>query len=253
MLPKCYYVRLKVRARRCANMRRMTEVGRASRRDGAAGLMGPIRACSVALFGPAVYRGLTGKPSVALTFDDGPSESTPRLLETLARHGAAATFFMTGANAARLPGVACAVRSAGHEIGNHSYSHSAFCFRSAGFIRAELEQAQRVIALTTGVEPRLFRPPFGTRWFGSRVARRLNLTEVLWTVMGRDWRLNAGQVVARVVARAAAGGIVCLHDGRELNPNPDIRATLEAVDRLIPLLRDRGFQFETVSQLCLMN
>ena len=231
----------------------MTKVGWEPALRAASGWMYPIRACSLAFFGSAIYRGPLADGNIALTFDDGPSESTPALLDVLARHGVAATFFLAGANVDRLPGIAEAVKSAGHEIGNHAYSHKAFCFRSSRFIRGELERAQRSIHNATGVLPRLFRPPFGTRWLGSRSARRLNLTEVMWTVIGRDWKLNAEAVAARVTERAIPGAIICLHDGRELHPRPDVRVTLEAADRLIPLLRARGFQFRTVSQLCLMN
>ena len=215
--------------------------------------MYPIRACSLAFFGAAVYRGPEDGGAVALTFDDGPSESTPALLDVLAKRGVSATFFLAGANVERLPRIAAQVSAAGHEIGNHAYSHRAFCFRSSAFIRRELERAQRAIAEATGVLPRLFRPPFGTRWFGSRSAHRLGLTEVMWTVIGRDWKLNAEAISVRVSRRTAPGAIICLHDGRGLKPNPDIRATLEAADHLIPLLHSRGFRFRTVSQLCLTN
>lgn len=231
----------------------MTKVGWEPALCAASGWMYPIRACSLALFGSAIYRGPGHRTSVALTFDDGPSESTPSLLELLARHGVMATFFLAGANVDRLPRIAAEVRSAGHEIGNHAYSHRAFCFRSCRFIHGELQRAQCSIQSATGVLPRLFRPPFGTRWFGSRCARSLSLTEVMWSVIGNDWKWSAEAVTARVVRRAAPGHIICLHDGRELRPDPDVRATLEAVDRIIPLLRARGFQFETVSRLCLMN
>src|SRR5689334_496516 len=74
---------------------------------------------------PSVYKGCGDRPSIALTFDDGPSESTPEVLETLARYGARATFFQCGNNVRRLPSIARQVIEAGHEIGNHSYSHSA--------------------------------------------------------------------------------------------------------------------------------
>src|SRR5690349_18338350 len=81
------------------------------------------RGRSAGVFGPSVWRGPQDRRAVALTFDDGPSEETPRILEILARYGAPATFFQIGANVERLPGVARAVREAGHLIGNHSQTH----------------------------------------------------------------------------------------------------------------------------------
>jgi peptidoglycan/xylan/chitin deacetylase (PgdA/CDA1 family) len=71
----------------------------------------------------------------------------------------------------------------------------------------------------------------------------------MWTVIGRDWRLPAAAVVERVVGAAQNGAIVCLHDGRERTPHPDIRNTLEAVRQIIPALLEQGYHFETVSQI----
>ena len=84
--------------------------------------------------------------------------------------------------------------------------------------------------------------------------RRLKLLGVMWTVMGRDWKLPADQIERRVLAGAENGAIICLHDGRGVSADPDIGATLKAVGRLIPVLQSRGFTFETVSQLlCPIN
>jgi peptidoglycan/xylan/chitin deacetylase (PgdA/CDA1 family) len=71
----------------------------------------------------------------------------------------------------------------------------------------------------------------------------------MWTVIGYDWSRKADVVVERVSARAGNGAIICLHDGRELRANPDIGVTVEAVRRLVPMLLDRGYKFETVSRL----
>ncbi len=187
---------------------------------------------------------------MALTFDDGPSESTLSLLEELARQQVPATFFQCGANVERLPAVAREVRAAGHEIGNHSHTHPLFCFRSPWFIETEFRRAQEAILQVTGAAPSLLRAPFGARWFGFRRAqRRLRLLGVMWTVIGYDWRLEADSIVARVLRGISNGAIICLHDGRGLRTNPDIRETIEAVRRLIPRLRACGYSFETVSQL----
>lgn len=187
---------------------------------------------------------------MALTFDDGPSEGTPEILEILARYGAAATFFQCGANVERLPSIARAVSEAGHEIGNHSYAHPLLCFRPPGFIEDDLRRAQDAIQRRAGAAPRWFRPPFGVRWFGlARAQRRLGLTGVMWTAIGYDWSLGVEKVVARSMAGVSPGSILCLHDGRELRAKPDIGVTVEAVRRLAPMLLDRGYRFETVSRL----
>lgn len=209
-----------------------------------------VRGRSSTLLGPSVYRGCRQRQSIALTFDDGPSEGTNALLDILNHYRTPATFFVCGMNVKRLPGVTRSIAAAGHEIGNHTYSHARLYLRSPGFIAAELDAAQSIIADTTGKAPALFRAPFGARWFGLRPAQlRLNLLGVMWTVLGQDWKLPADRISRRVLAGAGNGGIVCLHDGRGVRANPDISATLKAVGQLIPVLQSRGFSFETVSQL----
>jgi peptidoglycan-N-acetylglucosamine deacetylase len=209
-----------------------------------------VRGRASSVFGPSAHRAPAGRHAIALTFDDGPSESTPQVLELLARHAVPATFFLIGANVERLPEIARAVRAAGHEIGNHSYTHPLFCFHSAEFIYRDLARAQHAIHHTTGIAPTLLRAPFGARWFGFRAAqRRLGLRGVMWTAIGYDWKLKADTIVSRMLPRVSDGAILCLHDGREVQARPDIRETVAAVGRLIPLLRDRGYKFETVSRL----
>jgi peptidoglycan/xylan/chitin deacetylase (PgdA/CDA1 family) len=162
---------------------------------------------------------------------------------------------MCGRNARRLPSIARAVAAAGHEIGNHTDSHPRFDFHSPEFIYGEMAVAQETLHLTTGATPRLFRAPYGVRWFGLRMAQqRLHLLGVMWSILGRDWRWPAPRVARHLLDRAANGAIVCLHDGRGIERAPDVRATLEAVESVIPSLKERGFSFDTVSRiLCPTN
>ncbi len=192
---------------------------------------------------------------IALTFDDGPSESTPKLLDLLERYRVRATFFQCGVHAERLPEIAREVSAAGHEIGNHTYSHAPLYLRSGSFIGSEVSRAQEVLTSVTGVRPRVFRATYGARWFGLRRAQEQNgLMGVMWTVMGLDWKLRGVEVARRLVERASNGGILCLHDGRERGIRPDISATIEGVEQAVPELGRRGYRFLTVSELlCLKN
>jgi len=202
------------------------------------------------LFGPSIYHGSGRRRAVALTFDDGPSEGTQPLLDYLEREGIRATFFMCGMNVRRLPEVAGQVAAAGHEIGNHSYSHPSLPFKSSQFIDKEFTDTQRIIACETGVAPMMLRPPYGLRWPGlAAVQQRLSLLAVLWTVIGNDWRWPARRIAERVLKYSSPGGIICLHDGRRVQPNPDITETIYAVREIVPILRDRGYSFGTVSDL----
>ncbi len=209
-----------------------------------------VRGRSASLLAPSVYRGSRDRRAIALTWDDGPSESTPAVLEILNKHGALSTFFQCGANVRRLPQVSREVLSAGHDLGNHTDSHSRLDFKPADFIYRELERAQQSIQHATGIYPHLFRAPFGVRWFGLREAQaRLDLLGVMWTAIGLDWKWPEQAVAARLIRAAKNGAILCLHDGRGLASKPDISATLGALRRLLPVLIDRGFHFERVTDI----
>lgn len=209
-----------------------------------------VRVPSCALLAPSVHRGAAGRPAIALTFDDGPSEATPELLEILARQRAPATFFQIGANVRRLPAVAREVAAAGHEIGNHSDTHPLLALKSPGFIDREIAGAQEAIESATGRRPRYFRAPYGVRWFGMRQAQqRLGLAGVMWSSIALDWKRQSPGVVSRLIAGAGPGAILCLHDGRVRQPRPDMGVTLQAVRELLPKLVELGFHFEKVTDI----
>src|SRR3569832_2035335 len=104
-------------------MRAMDPVSPTVAAAAAASLAWAVRGRSAGVFGRSCWRGSRSRPSIALTFDDGPSEGTGQLLEVLERYGVPATFFQCGANVDRLPAAAREAAAAGHEIGNHTYSH----------------------------------------------------------------------------------------------------------------------------------
>ncbi len=209
-----------------------------------------VRGRSSDVFAPSVWRGKKGRNAIALTFDDGPGPGTADILEILDRHHAKATFFQCGENVQRAPQLSRMVSEAGHEIGNHSHTHSNCALRSAEFIMSDFARAQQAIADATGKFPALVRAPFGVRWFGFReMQQALNLHGVMWTVIGRDWKLPANEISKRVTETVSDGAIICLHDGRGLTPNPDISSTTGALRQIIPALLDRGYHFETVSQI----
>jgi peptidoglycan/xylan/chitin deacetylase (PgdA/CDA1 family) len=209
-----------------------------------------VRGRSSQVFGPSVWRGKPGRRIVALTFDDGPSPATPRILDILASYNVPATFFQCGENVLRAPDLSRAVCAGPHEIGNHSHTHPNFALRRPPYIVGEFLRAQSAIAKATSRTPVLMRPPFGVRWFGFReMQARLGLMGVMWSVIGLDWKLAAPRIAERVLSRVRDGSIICLHDGRGTLKDPDARPTIEAVRRIVPALLEKGYHFETVSQL----
>lgn len=209
-----------------------------------------VRGRSSAVFAPSRWRGDRSRKSVAITFDDGPSPSTPRLLELLARYGVRATFFAVGRNVERHPVIARDIVAAGHDIENHSYSHPLFAGKRPSIVEEEFAAAQRAISGATGRMPRWLRAPYGVRWFGFREAqRRLSLRAVMWSVIGLDWKLPGPAIAQKVLTSTGEGDIICLHDGRGMLENPDIGPTIEAVRRILPALLDTGYHFETISEI----
>src|SRR5581483_5012008 len=182
-----------------------------------AGMAWAVRGRSSAVFGRSVWRGRPDRPAVALTFDDGPSESTPAILQTLAEYDIPGTFFQVGRNVERLPQIARAVASSGHAIGNHSYAHPMFCFRSPGFIELDMAKAQQTIQRHTGIKPEWFRAPFGVRWIGMcRAQERVGLRGVMWSAIAQECKWDAAGVYRRLSNGISNGVNLGLHDGREL-------------------------------------
>jgi peptidoglycan/xylan/chitin deacetylase (PgdA/CDA1 family) len=193
---------------------------------------------------------MPGRKAISLTFDDGPTPGTMKILDVLHQYAVKATFFQIGRQAEAAPEIAQAVSAAGHEIGNHSHSHPNMALKSAAAIADEFEKAQTTIVEKTGRTPSFLRAPYGVRWFGFRaVQERLGLTGAMWTVIGLDWKLPAEAISTRIVTRVGEGDIICLHDGRGTLKDPDISATVEAVRRIVPNLLEKGYHFETVTQL----
>jgi peptidoglycan/xylan/chitin deacetylase (PgdA/CDA1 family) len=209
-----------------------------------------VRGRSSQVFGASVWRGPPDRKELALTFDDGPSPSTPQLLELLHRHGIRATFFVCGMHVRRLQGVAREQVAAGHELGNHTDTHAHLWLRSPEFIYSQLARAQESIETATGTLPSLLRVPYGVRWFGLDQAQsRLGLTGVMWSTIARDWSLQSPAVAERLRRGARNGALYCLHDGRETQLQPDITNTIEALRRSIPELLDLGYKFRTAGEL----
>lgn len=224
--------------------------GAGSLAAGAAGVYYATAAVRSQWLGPTDWRGRTDTSSVALTFDDGPSEDTPRILDILRAYDLKATFFMLGRQVEAFPEIARTVAADGHEIGNHSYSHPLYLFRSRTETHLQLERAQRIIFEVTGREPRLARPPCGVRtpaYFAA--ARRLGLRTVQWDVAGFDWKERTSTEIAESVLRdVTAGSIVLLHDADSARKR-DRSATVAALPIIIEGLKAGELRVAPLSQL----
>lgn len=183
---------------------------------------------------------------VALTYDDGPSAAnTPELLDILARAGASATFFVVGTEVERHPELVERIVEAGHDVGNHTYSHRDPRNLNEPEFWDEVERGARVVASYIGSKP-LFRPPFGKVPRNSaHVCEGLGLRHILWSVDSGDTkRWMSARVVREVVRRVEPGDIILMHDG-----GPRRQRTIDATREILRELGDRGYRFVTVSEL----
>jgi peptidoglycan/xylan/chitin deacetylase (PgdA/CDA1 family) len=203
------------------------------------------------LFGPVISRG-PRMPVAYLTFDDGPNrEATPLILETLARAGVPAGFFLVGNHVARFPGIARAIARAGHAVGNHTQSHRKLHLLGPARIDREVSDAHRLIVEEVGVAPRMFRAPHGYRnpfLFG---AMRPHGYQVLgWTFGVWDSaRPGVEEIRRRVRAKLRPGSVILLHDGDGADPLGDRRQTAEALPGIIEDVRAAGYELRLVEEL----
>jgi peptidoglycan/xylan/chitin deacetylase (PgdA/CDA1 family) len=187
---------------------------------------------------------------LALTFDDGPDpDFTPRVLDLLGREGVRGTFFLVGERAARAPGVVRAIAAAGHEIGNHTWSHTNLWTCGPRRTESEIRRSHETLADLSGRAPALFRPPWGAVNAAMFPAlRRVGARCVFWSIQPEGRRpIDARTQAARVVRRAHPGAIVDLHDAEGTPRAPE--RLLEALPPMLAGLRERGFRFSTVSEL----
>lgn len=190
---------------------------------------------------------LTGqgrRDHIALTFDDGPDPaSTPAFLAILADQGVSATFFLLGRMSAAAPYLTRQLIDSGHEVGLHGWGHRCLLARSPRSTYDDLARGHEAITRITGLAPRWYRPPYGVLTTAALGAsRRLEMTPVLWTTWGRDWRADAtaSSVSARVQSRLAPGGTVLLHDSDCTSAAGSWTAASAALPGLIDEIRSRG-------------
>ena len=203
-------------------------------------------------YGRTFARSRRGSKKLALTYDDGPNDPhTLRLLEVLAKHNVRATFFLIGRYVRQQPDIVRQLIRAGHVIGNHTFTHPLLIFKTSRRIEAELMECQRVLSDAVGLEARLFRPPFGGRRPAvMRVARKLGLEPVMWSVTGYDWNASpAEQIEHKVSSRIRGGDVVLLHDGGHRAFGADRAQTVVATDRLLSRHKSEGYEFVTIPEM----
>jgi peptidoglycan/xylan/chitin deacetylase (PgdA/CDA1 family) len=187
---------------------------------------------------------------VALTFDDGPDPvHTPRVLELLGRAHVRGTFFLVGERAVRAPEVARAIVAAGHELGNHTWSHRSLWVCSPRETEREIRRGDEAIASITGRRPRYFRPPWGMVNLAMfPVLRRLGTPCVFWSLQTEGLRrCPPDRMVDRMIRGVRPGTIVDLHDADGV-PGAGGRL-IQALPTMLEGLRAEGYELVSLGEL----
>lgn len=204
-------------------------------------------------------RGSRAFKRVLLTFDDGPHpESASLILDTLKQHHITATFFVVGKQVKLHPEIVKRMVEEGHEVGNHTQDHLRLDTLSLEDVRNELVNCEINVERASGHRMSLMRPP-GMRFNPSilKVADELGYTTIGWNVAAKDFVPNIkkgdmtpelkaqlhttpDEIAQRVLSKAKNGSIILLHD---------CEVTAEALPRIIEVLEQEGFSFESSSEM----
>ena len=216
---------------------------------GAAALWQLSKSRTFQFFGRIVPRVETSQRLVALTFDDGPTrKQTAEVLRLLGERGVRATFFVTGGELEQNMEAGRDIVAAGHELGNHSYSHERMLLVTPSYVRREVERTDELIRAAGHTGEIHFRPPYGKKLLALPLyLSRHDRKTITWDVEP-DSELapdaDAAAVARHVVGRTRPGSIILLHV-----MYPSRAQTLKAVPPIIEGLEREGFRFVTVSEL----
>lgn len=178
--------------------------------------------------------------TIAITFDDGPSSFTDRLLDCLQENNAKATFFMVGQEISNFPDTVKKMNELGMELGNHTYSHIELTKLTQEEVSSEIGKTDQLLLDLTGQGASVVRPPFGS--INDTVKAEVGTPMILWSVDTLDWETqDTEKIVQAVMDNAGDGEIILLHD--------IFKETVDAAEIFIPKLIEEGYALVTVHQL----
>ena len=182
----------------------------------------------------------TTQKTIALTFDDGPSSFTDRLLDCLEANNAKATFFMVGKEIISFPDEVKRMKALGCELGNHTYDHTDLATLSASDISSQISRVDQELVNLTGQGATVVRPPYGS--VNDTVKATVGTPMILWSIDTLDWKTQDVQAtVEEVMNNVQDGSIILMHD--------IYSTSVDAAEILIPQLIEDGYQLVTVHEL----
>jgi peptidoglycan-N-acetylglucosamine deacetylase len=184
---------------------------------------------------------VTGGKVVSLTFDDGPSQYTGRVLDVLDRYHVKATFCQIGQQVGSFPAVEARIAAAGHTLCDHTWTHDeALPAKSIAVIDSQLSRTQAAIKTASGTTPSYYRAPggdFGTTTKLPSQLAKFHTIPLAWAVDSLDWkRPGVPTIVKNVISAVTPGAIILMHDG-----GGDRSQTLAALPKIITGLRAAGY------------
>lgn len=188
---------------------------------------------------------------IALTFDDGPSKETEKLLNILKKYKSKATFFVLGKKIKGKEKSIKRIIKEGHEIGNHSYNHYNLWFKNKKFIEKEINQTEEELK-KIGIKNNLFRPPSSRMGLNLlKVCKKLKKKMIIGDTYAYDWNFpGAKKVVNKILKTVKKGSIIILHDSIEDKNTSKINKDItEITKKIIPELKKRGYKLVRVSEL----
>ncbi|MBI2654406.1 polysaccharide deacetylase family protein [Candidatus Woesearchaeota archaeon] len=200
-----------------------------------------------------VRSGSRNKRNVAITFDDGPSKYTDKILDILKNRKVKATFFLVGEQVGQYPHIARRIVEEGHDIGNHSFAHSRLSLRTKKTVMEQIEKAERIIKKITGKKALYFRPPNGNYDQNLReILVRKGYKMVLWTISSYDWmNPGVGIIISKATKRAKNGDIILFHDSGGLIKSHMMgrEQTINALPKVIDELKKKRLMPVKISRL----
>jgi peptidoglycan-N-acetylglucosamine deacetylase len=191
----------------------------------------------------AVYRGNPEKPVVSFVINVAwGNEYLSGILATLKKHHVSASFFLEGRWVKNHPELAKMIAEAGHEIGNHSYTHPNMKTLPPAKIVEEIKKTNEVIEATTGIRPKWLAPPSGSyREDVVKIASQLNMGTVMWSLDTIDWQKPAPEVVInRIIPKLHNGALILMHP---------TDSTAKSLDQLIVQIKQKNLEIDTVSNM----
>ena len=197
------------------------------------------------LFGGITEKVETGQKVVALTFDDGPAKNVDEILSLLEQYKAKATFFLIGRDIEKNLDEAKKIAAAGHQIGNHTYSHRRMVFKSLSYIKDEIEKTDNLIR-KAGYEGEIdFRPPYGKKLAGlPYYLNKHGRDTIMWNIEPDTSYTSSEDKINDVMKRVKPGSIILLHPMYDHSGE-----ALRTIEGILQSLSKEGFQFVTVNEL----